>query len=519
MRQRAVIAMAVANDPDLLIADEPTTALDVTVQAQILEVLQSLLRERRHRPGPDHPRSRRRRRPCRPRRGRLFRPRRRAGDVDGAVRRPAPSLHAACSPPAARCRRRAAGRDRGAAVPARPARLRFHPRCALAEARCRVERPTCASGRPGAPAIWRGRQGRIGGAQPMRRPQRADPVGAPAGEGVSGAPRGDLRSSGRACACRRRRLARPCRRRDARAGRQNRLRQVDAGRCIVRLLEPTPARSCCAARTSRSCPLQRCGRCAAISRSCFRIRTPRCIRACGSEASSPSRSAWPTWRARGRAVAELLDVVRLARSMPQAFRTSCPAASATRVGIARALALGPRSSSSTSRSRALDVSVQAGVLNLLEELQKRFGLAFLFIAHDLAVVRHISHRVAVMYLGRIVETPAPRISTPGDAPYSQALLSAIPLPTPSASGRAGASCSRAMCRARSIRRRAAASGRAAGRRPNAGPRCRIDLLDDRVVAGHHVVARARQPLDRIETLQHCRHAVDHRVGAPLVSWA
>jgi oligopeptide/dipeptide ABC transporter ATP-binding protein len=154
------------------------------------------------------------------------------------------------------------------------------------------------------------------------------------------------------------------------------------------------------------------------------IREPLDVHRVGDRASRQAR------------VRELLDTVGLSAAMADRYPHEFSGGQRQRIGIARALALAPRFVLADEAVSALDVSVQSQILNLLTALQRETGIGFLFISHDLAVIRHVSHEVAVMYLGRIVEhTDVTSLYERPAHPYTRALLSAVPAAAPGAARR------------------------------------------------------------------------------------
>ena len=204
------------------------------------------------------------------------------------------------------------------------------------------------------------------------------------------------------------------------------------GRTIVRLLEPTAGtiefegRDITHLNTRRLRPLRR--ELQMVFQDPYASLNPR--KRVGAIVGDPLRIHGIKGD-RKQMVQELLEKVGLNPEHYNRFPHEFSGGQRQRIGIARALALRPKLIVADEPVSALDVSIQSQMLNLLEDLQRDFGLTFLFIAHDLGVVRHVSDRIAVMYLGKLVElSPAEELYTRPIMPYTEALLSAVPIPDP-----------------------------------------------------------------------------------------
>ena len=206
------------------------------------------------------------------------------------------------------------------------------------------------------------------------------------------------------------------------------------GRTIVRLLEPTSGdvrfqgRSIARLRARELRPLRR--EMQMVFQDPYASLNPR--KRIGSIIAAPMKiHGVGDARERRRRVQELLDVVGLSPEHYNRYPHEFSGGQRQRIGVARALALRPKLVVADEPVSALDVSIQSQMLNLLEDLQEEFHLTYIFIAHDLGVVRHVSDRIAVIYLGKLVElSPAAELYERPIMPYTEALLSAVPIPDP-----------------------------------------------------------------------------------------
>jgi len=206
--------------------------------------------------------------------------------------------------------------------------------------------------------------------------------------------------------------------------------KTTTGRLVLRAIEPTRGRivfegeDITALPASRLLPFRR--KAQIVFQDPYSSLNPRMT--VGAMVGEPLRTHRIARGAEAAArVRELLDMVGLSAEYAQRYPHELSGGQRQRVGIARALAAGPRLVVADEAVSALDVSVRAQILNLLVDLRERLGLAYLFVSHDLGVIRFVSHRVAVMYLGRLAEVaPADELFKQPLHPYTQALLAAIP---------------------------------------------------------------------------------------------
>jgi peptide/nickel transport system ATP-binding protein len=448
MRQRVMIAIGLSCNPKLLIADEPTTALDVTIQAQILELMKDLSRRLgiavviiTHNLGIV---ARYADRVNVMYAARLVE----SGTAERVFAHP---LH-----PYARGLLGAVPRlDRGrtaklSTIDGAPPNLlnppsgcRFRPRCRFAVERCLTD-PALALGEPEHLAACH-RLGEIEGLDAPSSAKESTPK--PASNGQATAVILDVKAAKKYFPVRIGILRRPKQVRavddvtiDIRAGEtlglvgESGCGKSTLGRLVLRLDEPTGGlirfESTDLAGLDRDAMLAVRKKMQVIFQDPYSSLNPRMT--VGQIIAEPIRvhGILPKTRISQR-VSELLQLVGLFPYMALRYPHELSGGQRQRVGIARALAVDPRLIVCDEAVSALDVSIQGQVINLLEDLQQQLGLTYLFIAHDLAVVRHISSKVAVMYLGRIVEyAPADALFANPKHPYTRALLAAAPVPDP-----------------------------------------------------------------------------------------
>jgi oligopeptide transport system ATP-binding protein len=211
------------------------------------------------------------------------------------------------------------------------------------------------------------------------------------------------------------------------------------GRCVVRLLEPTDGQVIFQGRDITKLGLRQLrplrSEMQMVFQDPYASLNPR--KRVGSIIGDPLKiHGIGSASDRKRRVQELLETVGLSPEHYNRFPHEFSGGQRQRIGVARALALRPKLIVADEPVSALDVSIQSQILNLLKDLQEEFELTFIFIAHDLGVVRHVSDRIAVMYLGKLVElSPAEELYSRPIMPYAEALLSAVPIPDPDLAAR------------------------------------------------------------------------------------